>query len=254
MKPEVPGGKGNEMADIGFKAPDEPDWQYKDMVLKAALLDEDSNVRVNATRELRKLGGSWITTTLMTYLRSSEKATLRSRAAYALGVVGDPVGHKALTDALRDGDSGVRREAVYAIGRIHAPEALQALRSVVRDESNEVRAAVAITVGILGSLGVIGDGDAVKLLSLMLKGESDDLVAAEVIKSLGEIGDSKAIKLLAEGLASDNHAVWSTCADALARIDDPEVKEALGKALKVAIKKGGDASKIDRLREVSVES
>ncbi len=78
---------------------------------------------------------------------------LRARAAYALGLIGDPAFVAVLIEALRDVEWPVRATAAKAIGRIGGRAAIPALCEALKDRQWWVRANAGEALRLLGPEG-----------------------------------------------------------------------------------------------------
>ncbi len=87
-------------------------------VLEAALLDDDSNVRVAACEALARRLDPKALESLADRLVSDADVDVRLAAARALGDFRDPRSVKALGDALEDADPALQRRAVLSLERI----------------------------------------------------------------------------------------------------------------------------------------
>lgn len=90
--------------------------------------------RANALWALRLLGKRADVATLLEALGDSD-ATVRARAALALGRATDPASAAALGKSLKDADPEVRREAARALGAGRFAEGFEPLRQALADSS-----------------------------------------------------------------------------------------------------------------------
>ena len=105
-----------------------PAWEPSARVLKAALDDPDWRLRQTVIEALGKTGGDGVEELLTGVLRDPQ-ATLRGEAALALFRLKflkrmpqySSAAVAGLSDALSDGDAGVRWKAAYAFPRSRAP-------------------------------------------------------------------------------------------------------------------------------------
>lgn len=103
--------------------------------------------------------------------------------------------------------------ARFALQHMPAPEAGAALRRALTDLSGDLR------IGVIGSLGLRGESDAVTGLAKLISNH-DSTTALAAIKALGRIGGSQATKALAEAeVAADlkraRDDAYLMCADSL---------------------------------------
>ncbi len=131
---------------------------------------------------------------------TDEDAFVRSRAATALGRIGDSAAVDALVRALKDASPEVRGSAAFGLGQIGSPSASKALVRRLGDKSLEVKVAAA------EALGKVGSRDAVKKLSRLLR-SSDAALARQAALSLAAIGDSTALSSLWKAASSDDEGV-----------------------------------------------
>jgi len=169
---------------------------------------------------------------------------VRSKAADALGEIGDSRAVEPLVKALKDKESCVRHRAADALRKIHDTRAIDPLIKALEDNDSYVRYRAAIV------LGTFGDKRAVEFLIPMLRSpEEEDRKAAAY--ALGDIGDKKAVPFLIECL-EDNTVRHNTlivdhprtCALwALSKIGDKRAVPALIKTLYV--QSGGNTDNSD---------
>ena len=88
-------------------------------------------------------------------LLAAKEATVRKRAALAMGRIGDERAVPALIDLLKqDADQDVRQMAAFAIGEIESPAGADALIAVL-DDTREPAAVRARAVEALGKIGAV---------------------------------------------------------------------------------------------------
>ena len=93
---------------------------FGDGWLRDRIYDPDPEVRRRAVLALGRIGRPEAVEPLVTALTADEAGAVRSTAAFALGIVEDPLPAEAVTaleTALLDGSSRVREKAIEAIGR-----------------------------------------------------------------------------------------------------------------------------------------
>ena len=149
-----------------------------------------------------------------------EEADVRRAAAMALARLGDEVAVDALIGALVDPDPGVRRDAIYGLGDIEDPRSVQPLIGLLGDTDADIRRAAA------WALGELEDPQAVGPLTALLQDE-DAQVRRDAIQALGEIEDPSALDSIASALNDSSaevrrHAVW-----ALGEFEDPATLDLL---------------------------
>jgi hypothetical protein len=109
-------------------------------------------------------------TPLLRGLLRDPNADIRARAAYALGMLGDPTAAASLVDCLKDREWSVRSMAAKALGRLRESGSIPALAGALSDPQWWVRANAAEALKLKGPAGQ----DA--LLGLL---DSDDPYAAQ---------------------------------------------------------------------------
>jgi hypothetical protein len=186
--------------------------------LAKALRNEDSDIRVNAARELRKLASSRAVPALIEALKSAF-GDVRAEAVYALGKIRDKRATMPLAGVLEDQKSQVRLLAVQALGKIGDARAAEPLeKAAFNDEDPEVRRYAAI------SLVKIAGRSVVELLVKMLSDEAP-AVRSTVASELGDIGDKRAAEPLVGLLKDEDWNVRRLSAEALGKLGD---KRAVG--------------------------
>ena len=137
----------------------------------------------------------------------NENAGVRSKAAEALGAIGDAHAAEPLIDTLRDNVNNVRKAATEALGKI-GPSAMESLLPALQDKNSCVRR------GAVEALGKIGDGRAVDPLIAVLNDE-DKEVRERTIRVLGNIGAVQAVGPLIAGLQDRDPEVRRAAIEAL---------------------------------------
>lgn len=148
--------------------------------LRAALVDEDAKVRLQAVTALTIVGGD--------------------QAAAALTTV-----------ALNDADFAVRQEAVYALGEIGGEAGIEVLKHALFDPDVSVREAA------VDAFADIGGEKSALALAVVLK-DADPSLRTEVVDALGEIGGQTAIRLLRQASMDEQGVVREEAADRLAEL------------------------------------
>jgi HEAT repeat protein len=220
------------------------------------LEDQDGSVREAASAALRKLGwvpggttagashliaqqdwdgcvamGSEAVEPLIAALED-ERTTVRQKAAWALGKIGDGRAAPALVGALHDRDKDVRQSARWALQQM-GPSALEAL---VAGLLGSTRAASLEAARLLKGLGYQVDGlhkqwaakgrwdlcvqigpAAVQPLADAL-GNQDWKARSAAAKALGEIGDERGVRPLTQALTDSEWSVRFAAARALEKL------------------------------------
>lgn len=135
-------------------------------------------------------------------------ASVRQRAATALGELRDPLAVEPLIQRLKDEFERVRAEAARALGEIGDVRSTDALVSAMWDHDPYVR----IEIG--RSLVKLGDERGFEPLLVLLtrQGEHGRSVAA---RALGELGDERAIGPLVSVLGDRDHELGRSAEDVL---------------------------------------
>lgn len=129
--------------------------------LLTQLAHPDWATRLEAIRLLSDLGS--IALPALEQTLDDPHQTVRRRAAWALGKIGDPAAVPALIAALRDPQGEVRFETARSLGYIGVAAAVPALITALRDPDNRTRGCA------IWALGEIGDPSAVPGLVKRLK-------------------------------------------------------------------------------------
>ena len=128
----------------------------------------------------------------------------------------------SLVNALEDEDEEVRSRAAWALGVIGSPRAVDSLVSALEDPVRDVRVKAA------GSLKKIGTHCTDALLQALQEG--GDELRKEAARVLGDIKDLRAVPFLVKALGDPDEKVRGRAANALEKIGEPAV-EALQAAL-----------------------
>ncbi len=174
--------------------------------LMKALRHEDSTVRTRAAQALGEMGDAKAVGPLVQALRD-DYYDVRARAAYALGKMGDAGAVGLVIQALKHEDAVVRARAAEALGKIRDAKAVGPLIQALRDKDEKVRASAAYALGDIGGAGAV----------------------APLVQALND-----------EGVFREGHGipigVRGAVAPALARIGEPAIEPLIG----VILEKSGD--------------
>ncbi|MFW9915914.1 MAG: HEAT repeat domain-containing protein [Candidatus Thorarchaeota archaeon] len=216
------------------------DKQSIDTLIK--FVDDDiEKVRYAAIRALGEIGGSRAVNVLITALTDEDEG-IRRLAAFVLGRLGDKRAVGPLIECLTKGDARFYiADALVEIGEL----AVVPLAAALQDEDiRESAAAVLVKIGepavaslitalqnedrdvrkkAVEALGTIRDPRAVDPLLVALQ-DKELFVQKEAAAALVKIGEAAVEPLLA---ALQNKAVRNYAAKILAKIDDPQAREAL---------------------------
>ncbi len=185
--------------------------------------DQYSGIRWKAAEALGKIGPPAVPA-LIGALKNPDE-DIRWKAAIVLGEIGDARAVGPLVDLLVDEDRFVRSRAGYALGMI-GPPAVADLRTAIVDGGAETRRAAA------AALGTIPDPAAVDALLQGLDDPSDE-VRQEVIAALSRQG-AAAFDPLVAALGGPGQRRVEGAALALAGLGRPEAVSALKHALATA--------------------
>ena len=189
----------------------------------------------------------------------SPDSSLRSVAAFGLGMVGSETAVDPLISAARAADVGTRANAVWALGRIEDGRALRPLTAALGDRSPLVRQAAAEGLGHLDSttavaallpvlardpvarvrrtaawaLGNLEADEAVAGLSSALQHDGDAGVREMCAWALGNIDEARGVvpALLSAAQNDKDEAVRETAVWAVGQHEDPSAAEPLGRIL-----------------------
>ena len=133
-------------------------------------------------------------TKLAAVLKADVSFDAKQYVCRKLMVIGTAVSVPALAALLTD--AKLAHSARYALERITAPEAAAALRDALATTKGDLK------IGVIGSLGVRGESDAVASLGALL-GDSDASIARAAALALGAIGCEASAKALAKAKPTD---------------------------------------------------
>ena len=152
---------------------------------------------------------------LISILKKSESAEIRSCAAEALGAIGDEQANQPLINALQDTNNSVRRFAISSLGHLQNPTAVEPLIPFLEDQEPDIRCATAV------ALGEISNSNAVEALILAAMKDSDRSVCSAAIIALGKIGDRRAIEPINNLMAkADSEWILRYASEALHQIKE----------------------------------
>lgn len=190
--------------------------------LAGKLSKGDSHVRTLAATALGMLGDPHAVGPLARSLNSSD-VEVRRAVTEALGKLG-PDAVEPLMGALRDQDMGVRCRACMALGGLRDTRAVEPLLATLQDGESAVRAEAAY------ALGQIGDSRAVPALISALNDPERLNVARKAAWALGQLG-ADALPPLLESLRSQDRDARLSAASALGQLGDKRAVPALVEAL-----------------------
>lgn len=145
---------------------------------------------------------------LIAVLNSNASREVKAAACRRLALVGTRACVATLAGLL--GDEALGHMARYALEPIPDRSVDAALREALAKQKGRR------LVGVIGSIGVRRDGEAVEKLAGLLK-DRDAEVAQAAAKALGRIGTDGAVKALEAGLEDAPHANWPAIYEGLFR-------------------------------------
>ncbi len=146
---------------------------------------------------------------------ASKKTAIRE-----LRHIGTEDATKALSLALGDGDSRIRRVALEALASIQGDAATAAIGSLYADRDPRVRADATL------SLAMTGGASAVEYLRLAIH-DPDPLVRRAAVNSLGDIGDDYSVTVIQEALEDPDEEVRQRAVEVIDEINDDAAFRAL---------------------------
>lgn len=214
-------------------------------VICAQLKQDNDRTRWSAVKSLGRIGACEAIPVLTAHLHSDPDPDVRMEIASALGKLNAHSAVDALIATLRgDPNEDVRIQACRALGQLPSPRSVEALIDYLTGEGLQERDAWEIDDEIdygasweiqrvaLEGLGAIGDERAVEAIVQCIA--SDDLDDLEELgfRVLGEIGGKRAVDFVLDKLREGRPRTRCRAARALAKVDDPMVREPLIDALK----------------------
>ena len=168
-------------------------------IVRSALRDPDSGVRVRALRALRVLDPAAQAAAARGLYAGDPSNFVRASALGVLARSGAADVLPLLVDATRPGQPGlVRQTAAFSLARFHAPEAAAALERLTapgEDRNNRV--------GALNLLPQQGDTARAVTLATRYLDDPDALFAASAVRVLAHLGGAPARALLLQRLAKE---------------------------------------------------
>ncbi len=212
----VPARAADEALDKSFDALKTYDWGANRAVLGA--IDKAvvaSNGKADAQKALEKR--------LAAVLGTDATGAAKDFVCRKLSLIGSAQSVPALAPLLTD--EKLSHMARYALERMSCPESVKAMRGALQNTSGRVK------VGVINSLGVRRDAEAVGPLSALLA-DSLEEVASAAAAALGSIGTSQTAKILGdfqkkapEGLRLAAADAYLVCAER--RLADGKKAEAM---------------------------
>ncbi|MBN1504288.1 MAG: HEAT repeat domain-containing protein [Candidatus Eisenbacteria bacterium] len=195
-------------------------------------LESDADGGVEKLRRIAALEDARADASVVAAYLSDEDATVRARAALALGRLQDSTSVPALGGLIGDPSDEVRANAAFALGQMYSVSAAAHLTTLAADRSGAVKSAA------VEALGKTRSRDAVRPLIRILGSHQEDL-ASRAALSLAFVGDSTALPALWKAAGSrDEETRWHV-AYALENIPH-------ARSLRVLTKLAGDRSWLAR--------
>ena len=152
-----------------------------------------------------------------------EKKSIRTEAAYAIGILGGASVVGDLVRATQDPEADVRGAAATAIGKVGTADDGKALVPLLADESGNVRDRA------LSAIGVLRVREAGPALREMFEQHKRRDLGTRVLSSLSRIGDPAQGDLFRELLSSSDPEQRRLAVEGLGRIADPSTLPAFKK-------------------------
>ena len=121
--------------------------------LLASLADNEEWVQYRAVAALIGFGASALDPLL--FLLTRGLPSVRARAAWALGRVGDPRAYEPLAHALHEKNPDLRKSAAEALGHLGDARAMEPLNALLNDENELVRWKALQALGELGDFRIM---------------------------------------------------------------------------------------------------
>jgi HEAT repeat protein len=192
--------------------------------LRAAMADENANVRAWSTDALGQLDDSRALEPLLTALHDGDHH-VRYEAAAALGKFGGAAAVEALVGRLHDLDEDplVRMTASRALGHLVRGELFPPLVAALDDSDIEVRCQV------LWAIAASGGAHAVETLLAHTR-DSEPCVRHAAVHGLAEVGDVMLLPLLEQIEREDNGACRAVLVRDAARYASERIRLRYGRA------------------------
>ena len=197
-----------------------------DPLLRAALYDEDAEVRQAAALALGSLKHSRAQNLIVDEL-TNDDPRVRAAAAEALGHLDNLprlvqwLQTMLLGPALYDDDVGVRRAAARALSRLDHTEAMTLLLQALRNDSWTIRMAAA------EALGYLGDPAAISPLIDMALFDERQTARRSAIDALRAMAPAEALEALQDALDNASRIVRMAAIEALTYLGDSSAAAAL---------------------------
>jgi HEAT repeat protein/class 3 adenylate cyclase len=195
------------------------------------VMDDEENlarVRAGIAEVLREWDDARVVDPLIRATESDPDETVRRKAAFSLGEIGDASASPALKEVVRDTEESddVRVAAVTALGKIQEPHGIDPLIDVLEDRSESSGRLRRVVAQILGEL----DNDRAIDPLIFALDDPEESVRGTAVESLKELGDIRAVEPISDRLSSEtetNPRFRVACAKALSAIGAGSSVEAL---------------------------
>jgi HEAT repeat protein len=201
---------------------DEEQAERARSALRAALRDDDGEVRYSAALALGELHDHEAVDPLVEQMRGDGHPLARQGAVIALGAIGDARAGAPLIEALRSGAPDVRFQAALSLAQIDPAAAVAPLRRALRDEDGEVRGNAA------AALAEVEDHASAGQIAALLDDPSPG-ARFEAAVALARLGDARGAEVLAAHL--DDRELRFVAAEHLSRCPSAAVRPALQRLL-----------------------
>lgn len=188
-------------------------------ILKQVVVEETGTLRSFGALGLAILAREHGATDVAPYLRAglddAVDPSLQGAFVTALGIVGDAASRERLVGILRSaGEPALRGHAAVALGMMNARDVRPEIRALVRERNvdPELQRELAI------ALGLMGDREAVRILTEALRRAGNDFIRGSITLALGHVGDASAVEVLAAMALDRKGTVDATRSQAVAAL------------------------------------
>lgn len=197
-------------------------------LINALFYDTDPDVRSRSAWALGQIKDPIAVFPLIKSLEDQE-GSVRSQIAISLGNIGDDLATEPLIWTLQDRDWQVKKCAANALGKIEDPRAVTPLIKTLNDEDTDVRRKAKMALEKFGYYAVEPLIEALK--------QKDAIIRINSAEVLGKIGDPRAITPLINSLdpkkkRDKNKYVRAKIVEALGKISDDRAVKILKKEAK----------------------
>jgi len=216
----------------------EPDLEYltwfEHQAAPALILllgDEDASLRLRAAGALGELKDRRAVEPLLAMLAEAD-AGVRRCAARALGEIGDARAVEPLAGRLQhDANAGVRQGAALALSSFRDPRAVEPLAAMLGDANPNLRQDAALALGEYRDLRAVAPLIEICRNSAYARGPHESRAHLQAYAVLGRYRDPRAVKLLVAALDDANLALRPVVVYVLGEIGDPRAIEPLIRVL-----------------------